>query len=324
MICGKQKRNFQKVVDIVLFPMKNVINDDGTKIFPPVEPWYTYKIIIELKKILPDFNNYLFIFYNHNGTTLPISRNFKHDKKILFWEAGENKQQQFNKIKSDYLCIFTHYAKSHGKIHSFPLGYFKNELNSDVIEMSERFFNISFTGCLNRNRLSLASILSGKPKRYLISKLINQKKKTLDTINSIVKLDYNNDYFQFNEDFNTGLNTERYLYFLKNSKIILCPRGWLNTETFRMYEAMRYGCVVITEKLPNRDYYKNIPVIQVDNWKDGLKIARQLLQDKEKLAEMGKENQEFYKNHFDPKVVAKNISLLIKRLGNKKKFSESC
>jgi hypothetical protein len=67
--------------------MKNVIYDTGVEL-KHVDIDYTYSIVSHLRRLLPDFDDYLFIEYNHLGTVLPASRNFKHDKKILFWEAG--------------------------------------------------------------------------------------------------------------------------------------------------------------------------------------------------------------------------------------------
>lgn len=73
--------------------MKNVIYDDGKELRPGNLD-YTYSIIKHLKKLLPGFDEYLFIVYNHLGFNIPASRNFKHDKKILFWEAGTFRRQQ--------------------------------------------------------------------------------------------------------------------------------------------------------------------------------------------------------------------------------------
>jgi len=292
--------------------MKNVIYDDGKQLDPGTLD-YTYSIISNLKKSLPNFNEYLFIVYNHLGTTLPISRNFKHDKKILFWEAGESKQQPFDEIKSDYLHIFSNYVKTNPRVvNSIPLGYWDSKIFGKVIEMSERLHDISFIGCLNRNRVHLASLLSGRSKEWIALGLLKRKEKTLETLNAIIQWRYTNDYFLFTKDFGAGLDKEKYSYRLRNSKIVLCPRGWVNTECFRMFEAMKMGCVVITEKLPEREYYRNIPIIQVDRWRDGLKIARELIGNNEKLSELGKSNQKFYNEHFDPIAVAKNICSVIK------------
>jgi hypothetical protein len=290
--------------------MKNFIYDDGTE-RKHEDIDYTYSIVSHLKRLLPDFNDYLFIVYNHLGTTLPASRNFKHDKKILFWEAGQNRRQPFDAIKKDYRLIFSTHARTRENIYSMPLGYWDKRVIGKVIPMSERMYDVSFVGCLNRNRVHLASLLSGRSKEWIALGLMRNKKKTLDILNRIIQWRYTSDYFMFTEDFAAGVDRERYSYLLRNSKVVLCPRGFVSTECFRMFGGMMHECVVITEKLPEREYYEGIPVFQVDKWKKGWEIARYLIEHPERLPALGKESRKFYLEHFQPKTVAKWAAKII-------------
>jgi len=52
---------------------------------------------------------------------------------------------------------------------------------------------------------------------------------------------------------------------LMDSKICLAPRG-TSLETFRYYEGLRYGCVVLTEEQPPHWFYSDAPAIVVDHW----------------------------------------------------------
>lgn len=52
-----------------------------------------------------------------------------------------------------------------------------------------------------------------------------------------------------------------------NTKICLVPRGSY-FETFRFFEALRYGCIVIAEKLPSHWFYDGSPAIQVADWSE--------------------------------------------------------
>lgn len=61
---------------------------------------------------------------------------------------------------------------------------------------------------------------------------------------------YDNAYIRFYSGFNNGDDYNKYAYYLQNSKIVLSPKGFHSTECFRFYEAMRQGCIVITEELP--------------------------------------------------------------------------
>lgn len=64
--------------------MKNVIEDNGVEVELNKND-YIDSIIINLRENLSNFKDYLFIKFCELGDRLPISRNFKHDKKVLFW-----------------------------------------------------------------------------------------------------------------------------------------------------------------------------------------------------------------------------------------------
>ena len=288
--------------------MKNVIDELGNE--QKYTKGYTYEVFKHLKKKLKKFDDYLFIMYSTNGdkTPIPIINRIPNKNKILIWHSSENKRNNIAKVKSEYKHIFSNYYWDSENTTSIPLGYFTQTENDEVIPIKERLYNISFIGCLNRNRLTLASKLSNISSLWLSLGLSFFKKRTLKILNKILIWKWNRDLFQFNEDFNKGLDAETYHHFLKHTKIALCPRGWVNSETFRLYEAMKYGCVVISEELPNRNYYKNIPIIQIKDWNEGLQIARNLIKDEALLEKMSNDNIKYYENYLSPKATAEIIA----------------
>jgi hypothetical protein len=187
------------------------------------------------------------------------------------------------------------------------LGYHTQTKNKKIIPIKERLFNTTFTGCLNRNRIELASLVTNIPIKWIGLGLLFYKKFTLKILNNLVKYKYPKDYYQFNDGFNNGLDEEDYNFILRNSKIALCPKGWVNTETFRLYEAMKWGCVVISEELPDRSYYKDIPIIKVKDWREGLNISNELINNKTKLEEMSKKTLQYYKDNLSPQATANLI-----------------
>jgi hypothetical protein len=209
--------------------MKNVVNNQGEEI--PNLGGFEYAFMKILKRKLKDFNEYLFVIYGNNGNELPLSRFIQHDKKILIWRSNENKLNRVSELKKDYKHIFTNYHWDVDNTTSLQLGCHSNTKNKTIIPIKERLFNITFTGCLNRNRVQIVS-------------------------------------------------------------------------EFRLYEAMKWGCVVISEELPQREYYKNIPIIQVKNWRDGLRIANELIVDIPTLDKVSKTNKEFYKRNLSPEATA--------------------
>lgn len=289
--------------------MKNVIDNIGEE--KKLEG-FELELFNILKKKLKNFKDYLFVVYSNNGNDLPLSRYIQHNKKVLIWRSNENKLNRIDELKKDYKHIFANYFWDEGNAKSLQLGYHTQTKNKRIIPIRERLFNITFTGCLNRNRVQLVSTLTNIPIKWIGLGLLFTKKFTLKILNNLAKYKYNNDYYQFNDGFNNGLNEEDYNFILRNTKIALCPKGWVNTETFRLYEAMKWGCVVISEELPDRSYYKGIPIIKVKDWNEGIEIANELIKDINKLEEMSKKNIQFYKDNLSPEATA---NMIIKTMG---------
>lgn len=65
---------------------------------------------------------------------------------------------------------------------------------------------------------------------------------------------------------NKGLNKDEYSAYLNNSKIAFVPVGSASIESFRFFEAMMCGCVVVSVEQPNIEIYKSAPYIKIDNW----------------------------------------------------------
>ena len=88
------------------------------------------------------------------------------------------------------------------------------------------------------------------------------------------------------------------------SKIVLCPKGFHSTECFRHYEALKQGCIVISEKLSDSYLYNNSPIIQLDNWNGIRKIVNDLLQDESLLMKKSEESLRWYENVMSEKATA--------------------
>ena len=288
--------------------MKNVINNTGEEI---KLAGFELEVFNILKKKFKGFKDYLFVVYGNNGNDLPLSRHIQHDKKVLIWRSNENKLNRVDELKKNYKHIFTNYYFDNTNNTSLQLGYHTETKNKTITPIKERLFGISFTGCLNRNRIQIASTLTNIPIKWLSLGMVFNKKLTLKIVNGIIKWKYPNDYYQFNDGFNNGLNEEDYNFILKNTKIALCPKGWVNQETFRLYESMKWGCVVISEDLPNRSYYKGIPIIEVKDWSEGIKIANELINDTNELEKLSNKTIQYYKDSLSPQATA---DLIIKKL----------
>ncbi len=76
-----------------------------------------------------------------------------------------------------------------------------------------------------------------------------------------------------------------YSRLLMGSRIALCPRGG-SLDTYRFFEALRSGCVPITERLPSRDFYTGSPALHVGRWSELPPLLESLLSDADRLQTM--------------------------------------
>lgn len=251
----------------------------------------------------------IYIFANYDELILPDSINFQNDKKkILFYLGDAGGSIDPRPISAYFDLVF----KTHLEVEfmsenvlPIPLGYVNDVPHLPVKPIQDRNYNVFFSGDLNRNRVDLyrSFLTMGNfiPKRGLPSTLFRNL-----LINS--KNDFSSHYPEslivFNKGFKKGFTPQKYGEVLADSKIILSPMGFGNAECFRDFEAMRAGCVIISDQLPNYEFYHGSPIIQVDNWKDGLSWVDKLLGDEEMLLDYHLKTVEWWDTKCSEKAVA--------------------
>ena len=83
-------------------------------------------------------------------------------------------------------------------------------------------------------------------------------------------------------------------------------------ETFRHYESMRSGTVIVSPKLPQTKIYKDAAICQIDNWmEDAGPAIMDLLSDLDMLQLVQERQKQTYNNRFTAKSVAKYINELL-------------
>jgi hypothetical protein len=100
---------------------------------------------------------------------------------------------------------------------------------------------------------------------------------------------------------------------LMQARIVLCPRGNFD-ETFRVSEAAKFGCVAIAERLPERWYYRDAPVIQIDRWQSLPQILRDALSDPAALAQRSEEMRRWWSTSLSEAAVAQFIASSLSKL----------
>jgi hypothetical protein len=156
-----------------------------------------------------------------------------------------------------------------------PLGTF-NLLDLPIVPIEERPTDIFFAGSVE-HQPSLRHRL-GSPKTRARSQMLAAVER-LGQRRPGVRVDVR---VTPGFDASAAAAPADYSQALMNSRICLAPRG-TSTETFRVFEGLRFGCVVISERLPPHWFYRGGPVIQLDRWGDLEDALGAMLDDPEEL-----------------------------------------
>lgn len=289
---------------------------------------YIKEVLNELSSILPKFYSYKIYFLCATAGIIPHSIKDPYKKKILIQWEDQLGTEPSKEIMNSFLCVFkTHLRKkseTFKNLYSYPLGIPYKIKELPIIPINERKYDIFYSGNLNKNRYNFfSSLVYLKPSLskliilpvlYIASKFeYNTKlRNTALRLKSLAfKINATNfdsvfkkSIIKFTRSFEAGFSPEQYAEILSQSKIVLSPKGFFNTECFRFYEALRQGCIVITEKLPETDYYNNKYYIEVESWRNIDNIINSLLDNNEKMEEMSAQSLEYYQKELSPKGVA--------------------
>ena len=144
--------------------------------------------------------------------------------------------------------VFKNYypiGKDHPKLRPLPLGYLQRYSARGEKEVRDRPIEYAFSGTVNN---------SGR--EILHNNLIQLKE------------DGRSKYIDFYTGWAKGLDMSQYSELMDNTKIALCPHGYVSSETFRYFEAARAGCVILTEKKPDVWYYEDAPHVEIKSWNE--------------------------------------------------------
>ena len=104
-----------------------------------------------------------------------------------------------------------------------------------------------------------------------------------------------------------GLGPEAYTQALANARVALAPRGNFD-ETYRLIEAARLGCVVVSEPLPPRWYYQGCPAVILEKWSELPGILKGLLNDPERLQDLSARGRQWWDSTISEPSIAKFIA----------------
>jgi hypothetical protein len=171
-------------------------------------------------------------------------------------------------------------------VYEIPLGFYKQE-DLPIKDFLSRDYDTYFRGSMiNHEKLQLYfprfSLKSPKnlSRDRMIESLMLLKNKYPDINIELFLIDK----FLHGE---SKIASDSYSLDMMNTKICLVPRG-TSFETFRFFEGLRYGCIVITETLPKHWFYEGSPAIHIKDWSQLDDVLIELISSKETMLEKHK------------------------------------
>ncbi|HED14787.1 MAG TPA: hypothetical protein ENI62_14235 [Gammaproteobacteria bacterium] len=311
MLVGKE------IYDNVDYVCRNFIKGGREYAFEELHEYpYLTTFLRRLQEILAErFNTYRFLIYSKvnqfsRAGDEDIIPPYYDPHLIVFYisdETGSIPEPLMARCKAVFKVHLQH--ETEGNLFYFPLGYANGD-ECDIQTVNNRAINVFFSGALNRSRVGLYKALSGLD--YIPEKLLLLTKRWLP---ADLSGSFPNSNILFTSGFASGLTQSDYNNLLYSCKIALAPHGFVNPETFRHYEAMRAGCIVVSLEMPPIRMYKNAPIIQLESWGQLDARVTWLLKDKERLEALQTETLMYWKDNCTEESTARYVANTLAQLG---------
>ena len=204
--------------------------------------WWETEFVDQLQSSLPETN--IKIHRDIHGNA--FDTNELTSQSILILLADELKRQNISCYGSaKYIFAQYHETDKRQSVYNVHLGVFNVDQVQPEGVTAARQYKVAFAGCLNSQRVQLASTLLGYPNRLVTSLLKLHTTFSLTYINLRLKSLYPQCFFLFTNQFSAGLSKDAYTRLLLTSEAVLCPPGFTNHESFRISEALYCGCTPI-------------------------------------------------------------------------------
>jgi hypothetical protein len=186
------------------------------------------------------------------------------------------------------LTVFKQYAAIEDRISiPFPLGFQRGFPAVAPQPIGKRPIDVGFLGRMYPHRKAFLTELTNHPKLRS---------------------------FRLNLTSEARVSVPEYSAFLNDARISLCLPGNYSPETFRFYESMKIGCIVVSVRMPENGLYRSHPGFQVDDFNDVNHVAevlQSILEVPEQFDSLQLRSLEAWESHYSPAAVAAMIKNVV-------------
>ena len=181
-----------------------------------------------------------------------------------------------------------------------PLGYHSQQ-DLPQVPMAERTLDTFFAGQVQE------SVPPGSYRQYLSTSKMQARKQIWQVLRELQKEGmWRMDLGDLAADQTrvAGASFGSYSEKMMQSRICVAPRGSM-ADTFRAFEGLRAGCLVVANPLPKDDFlYPRAPLLIVDHWREIRGILERYARDVDALEEWRAKSLAWWHGHLRPEVLA--------------------
>ena len=236
-------------------------------------------------------------------------------KVALLWLGAE--KGSVPRAEGFDLVLAAYANRTDARTRALPLGYMNGRVPSSDTPLLRRGVDVFFAGTLNANRFDLVLAFSHPydPRTWLVKLLrpFRYRRVVARACRAILgfvgspRPRNRGVQFVIGSAWSKALDAKTYVAILEDSKVVLCPRGWESTETFRHYEGLRAGCAMVSEPLPDVEFYRGLPASFVDDWRDAPAFVEDLLGRIREGHLTSEAQRAFYEKSLSPDATARYI-----------------
>jgi hypothetical protein len=195
-----------------------------------------------------------------------------------------------------------------------PLGYY-HQPEKPIKPIAERNTDVFFAGSLlhdmerKRGWKRTVKQMVGNPKQIYRKRMIDE----LETLRSrhpelTAKVTITGDFRDLVNDEVTS-----YAEDMMDARIALVPRGTA-AESYRLFEAWRYGCIVICEALPPRYFLQGSPAVTLRAWSELEPVMVDLLADPDRQLALHQASLAWWRDVCSEQAVGRRVAARLRAL----------
>jgi hypothetical protein len=195
-----------------------------------------------------------------------------------------------------------------------PLGYYRQP-EKPIKPVQERATDVYFGGSLvhdlgrKERWKQIVKRLAGNPKQLYRKSMLRELERVRCRHPEITaKVTLTGEFRELE-----SAQVSDYASDMMDARVALVPRGTA-AESYRLFEAWRYGCIVVCEPLPPRWFLEGAPVISLGSWRELERVLVSLFEDPARQRELHESSLRWWRHVCSEEAVGRRLASQLRGL----------